>query len=526
MLVLFSIIVIGSIIGKLSLSGFGLKGAGVLIVAMVFGHYGYQIPLGVSELGLLLFVYAVGLQAGSRFFRYFRQHPKTFIMLGVIPIAIAGAMVLALSAFTDLPHTLLLGLFSGALTNTPSLASTVDYFSGPDTIDGKLVSVGYGIAYPFGMLGVAIFVQVLPGIFKKNLKDEAEQMDTLSDKELVVKHFRVNNPNCFGRTIKELNTRRIAGANISRVTRNGESHISKPDFKLEENDIVTAVCEEESAHALRLMFGDEVTNIAELGKDIMAVDLEVSLPELTGKSLQQLKFVSEYGVVITRVKRQGVEFSPSATTVLDFADIIRIVGVKDSVEKFSKLLGKGRARIQETDMLPFISGILLGTLIGSIPLTIGKFADFKLGLSGGCFLVALILGHFGKIGSWKIYVPLGASNLCRDLGIMLFMAGAGVSAGSNFIETVSTVGISVISFGALITSVYIFITFLLTYFLLKNNMLYSLGLVCGVANNSLPLGYLKESSKSDYASFAYATVYPVSLIVKIVVAQLLLKLLV
>jgi putative transport protein len=376
------------------------------------------------------------------------------------------------------------------------------------------------------MVGVALAIQVITVLYRRDLSAEAREMgqeEQSEHGELLVKHFKVSNPNCFGRTLIDLSTRQF-GATISRVTRAGKILSAAPGLRLEQGDIVTVVSSISGLSIMQVLFGEECASPMELGLDVLAVDVEISHPELSETPLSEMSFYEKYKVVITRVRRQGIEFVPNRGTSLEIGDYVRIVGEREAVEAFRGIAGSQQHRMIETSMLPFLTGILLGIIVGSLPIYLTGNFKLKLGLAGGCFLTSLLLGHFGKIGPFRMHVPPAARNLSRELGLLIFLAGAGTSAGTHFLSVFHSNGWSLVIAGISISMISMLTSLLLAHFALGRNFLESYGLTCGAMNNSLPLSFAREKSASDYAALAYASVYPISLILKIVMAQLLLRL--
>lgn len=528
MLQLFIILALGSALGSISFYGFGLRSAAVLLVALVCGHFGFSVPIEISDFGVLLFVYASGLSAGSRFFRSLGRYSWKLLLLGIVPVIVSALTMIVATQSIPLAPELSLGLFSGAITSTPAFAAALDALKEQGNQHTELLSVGYGFAYPFGMLGVALIVQLLPLLVRNNLKTEAQLLKSaeLQERgEIEVRHYRITNLNCVGQTLRALDIRQYADATISRITRGTQILAADPDLALQAADVVSVVSTSQQFHKLAMLLGEEVKENLELGTDIIADDIEVSLAAITLQPLQELNFYSNYKVIITRVRREGIEFTPDGTTQLEIGDSVRVVGEKDAVRKFTLLLGEYQHKIQETHMLPFLLGILIGITVGSFSIELPYGVTFRLGLGGGCFLVSLLLGHFRKIGRFRIYVPHAARNLCRELGLLMFLAGAGTTAGAHFVEVLHSYGPMIFWCGVAITCSAVVSAFMIAFLVLRMPLLQSLGFLCGSANNSLPLTSLAEKSDSDFAAVAYATLYPISLITKIFVAEVLLRLL-
>lgn len=524
MVVLFAILTIGTWVGQLSVRGFSLGAAGVLFTAMVFGHFGFSVPRGVMELGLLLFVYAVGLQAGPRFFRTFRRHGLQFV---AIALAIAGAGALtaaALGVWLKLPYNLVAGLFSGALTCTPALAAAIDTVERLSPGNSGPVSVGYGLAYPFSMISLVLLIQFLPRLTRRDVK--VEERNWLADREretpsILARQFRITNPNCEGKTVSELNPHRMTLANISRVKHGDQVFAAMPDRVLHLGDVVMVVGPQDELEKMKFLLGEETHERMDVNADVLSLDVDVTEASLTGKKLAEMRLLERYTVVITRIRRQGVEFTPTGNSTLEMGDHIRVVGDKTAVEEFVRLVHGRPHKAQETNMLPFLGGLLIGILVGAIPLTLPSGMQIRLGSAGGAFLVSLLVGHFGGLGPLRLYVPAAARILARELGLILFLAGAGISAGANFVETLQQQGLSLFVSGALVTLSAVLAGLGLMHLFYRMNLLATMGALSAGMTNPPGLGAANSQTETDLPTIYYASVYPVALIFKIVLAQML-----
>ncbi len=527
MFVLLLILAAGCWLGQLSVRGISLGSAGVLFVALAFGHLGFKVPKEVRDLGLLLFVYAVGLQAGPRFFRAFRRQGAPFVLVGTVSVIAAALSTLAVARIWSLTPELATGLYTGAITNTPALAAAIDVVERVAADKVSVVSVGYGIAYPFSMVGTVLLIQLLPRLLRRDLRDEEAVWKAQQQKEtprLEAKQFVITNPNCDGRSIREVNPHRMSVANISRVRRGDTVYPASPDFILHVGDVVMAVGPEEELEKLRLLLGEETQVAMDVNPNVVAADVDVTDGRIAGKRIGEMKVWEQYGVVITRIRRQGVEITPMGSTALEMGDTIRIVGERNAVERFAKLVGTG-AHKDETNMVTFLMGLMVGVAVGSIPLHLGGDLQVKMGAAGGAFVVSLLMGHFGRIGPLALYVPAAGRNLMRELGLMLFLAGAGTSAGADFVRVLQQQGPSLFVAGAVITVCTLLLVLVLTLAMYRMSLLASMGALAACMTNPPALGAATAQSETDLPTLAYASVYPVALIFKIIVAQVMLKVL-
>lgn len=476
------------------------------------------------DLGLLLFVYAVGLQAGPRFFRTFRRHGIQFVIIALV-IAGAGALAAAVvGVWLKLPYSLAAGLYSGALTCTPALAAAIDTIDRLSPGSSGLVSVGYGIAYPFSMIGLVLLIQLLPRQLHRQVKDEEKRW--LSEKEselpaLLARVYRITNPNVEGKSVSELNPHRISTANISRIKHGQQVFASTPDRVLHVGDAVMVVGPQEELDKMQLLLGEETQERMDVNANVLSLDVDVTEASLTGVKLAEMRLLERYTVVITRIRRQGVEFTPTGRTTLEMGDHIRVVGDKDTVQEFVRLVHGRPHKAEETNMLPFLAGLLAGILLGAIPITLASGVQVRLGSAGGAFLVSLMVGHFGGIGPLRLYVPAAARILTRELGLMLFLAGAGINAGANFVETLQQQGVSLLLGGALITITAVLAGLVLMHLFYRMNLLATMGALSAGMTNPPGLGAANAQTETDMPTLYYASVYPVALIFKILLAQVL-----
>lgn len=527
LLILFAILLLGSWLGHFSIKGVSLGTAGVLAVALVFGNYGQTVAKEVTDIGLLLFVYAVGLQAGPSFFRTFKRRGLQYALIGAIAVITGGAMTILMAKLLHLPFDLAAGLFTGALMNTPALASateTAKGILGPAQI--PLTAVGYGIAYPFSAIGVVILIQIMPKFLHKRVLTEEQKW--FRDKEklnkrLKAKHFKVTNPGCSGKGVREINPHRASVSNISRVRRAGAVMVAQPDTVLQLGDVVTAVGSDDELEKMAILLGEETHTPSDLDTSVTADEADVTNKHIAGQTIAELRAWEEFGVVITRIRRQDVELAPTGGTTIECGDTLRIVGERQSVSQFAKMIDTGHNKQDDTNFVPFLFGLAAGVAIGAIQLRLPNGMAVKLGASGGAFIVSLLMGHFGGIGPFRLHVPAGARNFSRELGLMLFLAGAGTAAGSKFMPVFRHYGWQLLGAGALVTTVTVVAVLVLMMAMYKMTVAQSTGALSACMTNPPALAAAQNQSDTDVPTLAYASVYPVALILKIVLAQFLVQ---
>lgn len=526
--VLFLIMALGSWVGQLSFKKVSLGAAGVLFVALVFGHFGLSVPKIVMDLGLLLFVYPVGLQAGMRFFRAFRRQGIQLIVIGFASVAAGGLATLLAAKLWGLPFDLAAGLYTGALTCTPALAAAID---GVGRLTGgsvAAVSVGYGIAYPFSMAAVVLLVQLLPRLLRRDLKAEEARWREEQAREtpgIVAHQYRITNPNVDGRLVSQIDLHSLGAVNLSRVRRGDDVFAVLGQTRLKLGDVVMVVGQENEVAKMSVLLGEPADVRMDLNADIKSVDVYVSQDSLVGKKLADLKIWERNTVVITRIRRQGLEITPTGAANLEIGDNIRVVGDSVAVEEFVHLAAGKPGRRQETQMVTFLLGLVLGVALGAVDIPLPNGMDLRLGAAGGVFLVGLLIGHFGRVGGFRLWVPPAARNITRDLGLMLFLAGAGTNAGANIVEVVRQQGLGLVAVGALVSSVTVLAGLLLMLPVYKMTLLSSMGALCACMTNPPALDAAQSQAETDLPTISYASVYPGALIFKILIAQALVEIL-
>lgn len=533
MLVLFAILALGSWLGRLSWRGISLGNTAVFFVGLAFGHFGLTIPKPVMDLGLLLFLYAMGLQAGPRFFRTFRKQGLQFVIVTGAALLAAGIVTVGLATLLNLPYALAAGMFTGALTHTPSLAGAIETISRIDPAQTALASVGYGIAYPLSVIGIPLLMQFVPKLLRRDVK--AAEADWLAAQRaerpaLAKRQFKVTNPNLDGKRLADLDTHRLSQANFSRVLLQSQGQAARvvagaPDVVLHLGDVVLVVGAEDQLEKMRLLIGEEVQVTMEANTHAISRDLYMTEAKLAGQRLMDLHVWDRYNVVITRIRRQGLELTPVGTSTLELGDTLRVVGDTPAVAQFAKLVSGDARRMEETNMVPFLIGLVLGIVLGLIPFHLSDGLIIKLGAGPGAFLVSLVLGHFGRIGPFRVYVPSAARNLMRELGLMFFLAGAGANSGTQLQKVFEQQGPELFAAGAAIALITVLVTLLLAHGFYKMNLMSTMGLLSGVMTNSTALAAASSKTSTDVPAVAYASTLPVALIFKILAAQILVQVL-
>ncbi len=517
LLLLFVILFLGSVLGQTKIKGLSLGSSGVLIVAMVFGHFGYQISPTVQNLGLSLFIVAVGLQAGPRFFRMMRSSGIIFGIIGLLIVLVAAITTIIVSKVFNLSPALSIGLMTGALTSTPGLAAALQATKDP------LASVGYGIAYPFGVLAVVLFVQLLPRLLKvdlvKDLKEKTDPVKNEDSPELIT--IEVTNPAINKRTLKELRFDKYNSVVISRVIRGDRNIIALNDTVILKGDRLVAVGLRVDLDRLCHDIGREVDTNLINSDHVKLRKVVVDSEELIGKNLRELQLRRTYGVTVTRMERGGFEFNQNQKWRLERGDVLTMVSSEDRLKEVEKLFSRKSLAVTNVHVFSLSLILLIGILVGMVPITLPGLGSITLGVAGGPLFVALIIGHFGKVGPVKARYFQPSNQVIRDIGLVLFLAGAGTTAGQGIVDVIQTEGLRLVFGGALITIVPVVVGYFIARKLYRLSIVHSLGALCGGLTSTPGLGAVNQLIDSEDPSIAYAAAYPFALIFVAIASQLL-----
>jgi putative transport protein len=534
----FSVVAaLGLALGAAKVRGVGLGIAGVLFVGIAFGHFGVHVEEPtrefVRELGLVFFVYSIGLQVGPGFLASLRRHGLRLNLLAAAVVALGVATALAVRFVGGVEPAAVVGLLSGATTNTPSLAAAQQALKqaapGPAELArvAKLPGLGYAVAYPFGVLGIILVMLGVRAAFRVALRREAEELEERRAAEappLARVNLEVTNPNLFGMRLDRVPV--LAGSSIvaSRLWQDGRLTVPRPDTLLREGDVLLAVGRREDLDALRVVVGRESErDLRAMPSAITTKRLIVTRASATGRTIEDLGFLQRFGVQITRVSRAEVELPPSPGFELQYGDTVLAVGEAGDIPKVAAELGDSPKTLQYPHLVPMFLGIAAGILIGSIPFSLpGVPAPVRLGLAGGPLLVAIALSRIGKIGPLVWYLPISANYALRETGIVLFLAAVGLGAGDLFVETlVGGRGLYWIGCAAAITALPLLAVALFARGVMKLNYLTLCGLLAGSMTDPPALSFATGVSGSEAPSVAYATVYPLTMILRVLSAQLL-----
>ena len=536
--ILALVAVVGLFIGNVKFRGIGLGIGGVLFGGIIVGHFVSQAGMTLSsdmlhviqEFGLILFVYTIGIQVGPGFFASLRVSGLRLNLFAVLIVIIGGLVTAILHKLFDIPLPVVLGIFSGAVTNTPALGAGQQILRDLGTPMEMVDQMGmsYAMAYPFGICGSLFTMWMLRVIFRVNVETEAQQHESSrTNGGALIKtiNIRVENPNLHDLAIKDvpiLNGDKII---CSRLKREETLKVPSPDTIIQLGDLLHLVGQPADLHNAQLVIGQEVdTSLSTKGTDLRVERVVVTNENVLGKRIRDLHFKERYDVVISRLNRAGVELVASGDISLQFGDILNLVGRPSAIDAVANVLGNAQQKLQQVQMLPVFIGIGLGVLLGSIPVFVPGFpAALKLGLAGGPLIMALILGRIGSIGKLYWFMPPSANLALRELGIVLFLSVVGLKSGGDFVNTlVNGEGLSWIGYGALITAVPLITVGILARMLAKMNYLTMCGMLAGSMTDPPALAFANNlHPTSGAAALSYATVYPLVMFLRIITPQLL-----
>lgn len=516
--ILFLIISIGILLGKVKIFGLTLDSSAVIFVALFFGHYGFNVPDIFQQIGLIFFIYSIGIQAGPGFFESFQKKGFQLILIAAI-VVVSGAIIAFVAAYSfNIDFKLAVGLFTGALTSTPGLAAAIE------SSDSPMASIGYGIAYPFGVIGVILFVRLAPKLLKLDIKkaEKDYELDVAEDyPEIISKNFIVENDNIVNKTIGEIEIRSMTEASISRIVHEGEAIAPDADSVLHKGDLVKVVGTAQALKKAGLLIGRETSEEIPRSGQFDVQWILVTNKKVVRKSLGELNLFNNYTATVTRIRRSGIDIIPNSGSQIRFGDKLMVASSKGNMPAVIKLFGNNVKLLNEADFLPISAGIVIGVLLGIVDIPIPGGGIFNLGLSGGVLISGLILSRVGKTGPiiWNVSGP--ANQLLRQIGLLFFLAAVGTQAGGTLVETVKANGLILVAAGVILTILPMLISALVGIYVYKMNILSVFGTIVGGMTSTPGLSAVDSLTDSNAHSIAYATVYPFALVIMIICAQIL-----
>ncbi len=526
------VIALGVMLGKIKISGLSLGIAFVLFAGIAIGHFGFsanhQVVDFIKDFGLILFVFSIGLQVGPGFFSSFRKGGLTLNLLALLIVFLGGLTTVLLHFISGTSLPMLVGIMSGAVTNTPGLGAAQQALTQiSNGTEVPQISLGYAVAYPFGVLGIILTMVIIRKVWKINVDTELSlyHMDQQPEDELPGKvSIHVTNLEMSGETIRGITEIIDHPFVITRVLHNGEITPGGPDVVICENDVILVVAQKKILPEIIAQIGvKSEMDLEAISGNLISTQILVTNREVYGKTIGSLRLRTKYNINITRIFRSGLEFVTSPEFRLQMGDKLIVVGDKGAIDKATSQLGDSIKRLDEPNIIPIFIGILLGVLLGSIPFKIpGVLHPVKLGLAGGPLIVAILLSKYGYKFQLVSYTTPSANLMLREIGIVLFLASVGITAGEKFIPTLlSGDGFLWMGFGAVITLLPLIVVGFCARFFLKRNYLEICGLLAGSMTDPPALSFANGIARSDAPALAYATVYPLVMFMRIFVAQIL-----
>ena len=532
-LILSLVIAFGIMLGKIKIAGISLGVTWILFVGIVFGHFNLSLNEHLlhflKEFGLILFVYSIGLQVGPGFFSAFKKGGFTLNMLAITSVSLSVVVAIVLYRVTDTSITTMVGILSGAVTNTPGLGAAQQANSDLNGIDAPEIAMGYAVAYPLGVIGTILALQSLKYILKINTTtEETEAEKGLGHlQELTVRpvSLEIVNKAIDNKAIKDIQPLVNRKFVISRIRHQGEKQeLVNSETILHIGDQILVISNPKDIEAITVFFGKQIDMKWENeDTNLVSRRILITKPELNGKTLSQLRIRRNFGASITRINRSGVDLVAAPNLQLQMGDRVTVVGSELAVSHAEKVLGNSLKRLNHPNLIPIFIGIALGCVLGSIPFMLpGIPQPLKLGLAGGPLIVSILISRFGPHYKLITYTTMSANLMVREIGIALFLACVGLGAGKGFIETIVNEGGYVwIGYGAIITIFPLLVTGLIGRYGCKLNYYTLIGILSGANTNPPALAYSNEQTSCDAPAVGYATVYPLAMFLRVLSAQLL-----
>lgn len=533
-LVLALICAVGLALGQIKIKGISLGVTFVFFAGIIAGHFGLKINQDMltmlQNFGLILFIYALGVQVGPGFFSSFKEGGVKLNMLGIFLMVAGTAMAVILHWTTGISIGDMMGLLSGAVTNTPMLGAAQQALLQvePDNIAGaNNMAMACAVGYPFGLIGMILCVIFLRALIGKKGK---KNQDHASDNTFVAE-YQVSNPAVFGKTIMDIRQNADCHFVISRIWKDGKVIIPTSETVIEENEHLLVTSGKSDVERVKTLFGHkEDVDWNKKGIDWNSIDNQlisrkvlVTKPELNGVKLGSLRLRNSYGINITRVNRAGIDLLPSRSLRLQLGDKLTIVGEERAIENVSTRLGNQAKELSNPNLFAIFVGIVLGLVLGSIPFAFpGMSMPVKLGIAGGPIIVGLIMGAFGPRMHLSIYMSRSANLMLRQLGLTLYLAGLGLSAGAGFFETVFTAeGLKWVIISLALAIIPVLLTAFVAGKIFKTEYADNIGMLCGAMANPFALDFADPDGEGEDPAVAYATVYPASIFLRVISAQII-----
>ena len=533
--ILSLVITLGLLLGRIKVKNVSLGLTWVLIIGIVFGYFNLNLNMELlhfmREFGLVLFVYCIGMQVGPGFFSSFKKGGLSLNMLIVVTILISFVLVIGLHYATGTSMTALAGILSGAVTNTPSLGAAQQAYFGLKGVEAPEIATGYALAYPMGVIGVILSFILLRYILRiRPTREESEAERGLGQLEqLTVRSFtlEVSNQRIDGQTVAQVKNIIHRHFVISRIIMEGQQEhnaVVNGQTQLHQHDRLLVVAAPADIDAITALIGKQIDfDWAPYGKELISRRILVTRPELNGKTLQQLNLNTNFGATVTRVNRNGVDLVAHPHLRLQLGDRLTVVASELSQSKIEKMLGNSLKRLNYPNLIPIFLGIALGCILANVPIVIpGIPTPIRLGLAGGPFIVAILMGYFGPRYHLITYNTISANMMLREIGITMFLACVGLGAGSDFFHTlINEQGLAWIGYGMILTMLPILLGGIIGRYFFHINYYTLMGVLAGGNTNPPALAFSNSLTTSDLPSAGYATVYPFAMFLRIIGIQIL-----
>lgn len=517
---LFAIISVGYILGNVKIKGFSLDVTAMLIVALIAGHYGMVISDAFQYFGLAIFIYAVGLQSGPGFFDTIKHEGLKLNLLAALLLVILFVIIFATGHFLHMPKTIIDGIFTGALTSVPALAAALEIKHTPAT------SVMFGLVYPFGIVATVLFIRLLPVFFRVDLQKEVEAYEAAQKSrfpDILTRNFRITNENFKTTQIKKSQIEAMTSTVIERMSTEKIDSSEDDDILLRYGDVIRVCGTEEQLGNLSIVLGESIGEEHVFDDNMIVLRLLTTSKEIIGKKIGTVKELKSLRAVITKVRRAGIDIAAYPNLTLRLGDKLHVVAPEMYAEKVTKIIGNDLLKYPAADFLPIALGVVVGILLGSVPLALPFVGTIKLSFVGGILISALVLGRLGRVGPIVWNLSPHSTSLLKTLGQLIFMATLGTNAGKYLVESLENNGFIpiLVALGALLVA--LAVVALICRAIFKMNFIDILGLLSGAMTSTPTLTMANNITKTDYPSIAYAAVYPLGLVLVIVLAQLGMK---
>lgn len=531
------VIAAGTLLGKFKIFGISLGVTWILFMGLLVSYLGIninkEIENFVKEFGLILFVYCIGLQVGPGFFASLKKNALLNNALATAVVVIGVLITVSFFYTTGTSVSIMTGIMSGAVTNTPGLGAAQTAVTDMHLAanNNALITLAYALIYPFGVFGIIFSILVLKWIFRIKIDTEIElhgKLNAIKAEKPTSVHLVLENIQLVGQPIRRIFETVKEPIVISRMFHNGIIITPTPDTILHEHDVLLVVAPKQSIHQLKIIIGNESDmNLKEAPQsELISRIIVVTRREITHRRLGDIPALHQHGFTLTRLSRAGIEMVPHGDIILQLGDNIKVVGTKEAVELVANVLGNSLKRLEVPDLAPIFIGIVLGAIVGSIPLSFPNMpVPVKIGLAGGPLIVALLLSRFGNVLYLNNYTTNSANLMVRELGITLFLASVGLSSGHSLAEAFNGSNAWIwIAMGICITMIPLILIGLIARYFLRKTYFEICGLLAGASTDPPALAFAMQMAKSDVPSVTYATVYPLTMILRIIAAQLLILL--